>query len=153
MSNKERVDTMVLNFKDKLKASRLDLDNNINYASGYSGPNSVAVTLNTNTYMMLQKSYNSLVENVTELNNIITSERENLRKNEETLKNNKNMIDMKDDAIMNGELLLNEQHKLMNSREYQYELAVKRNEHRRQMVIMLALLNTLGLSIYYFVSK
>jgi hypothetical protein len=42
---------------------------------------------------------------------------------------------------------------IINSRSIQYDLAMKRNEHRRQMVIMLAILNTLLLFLYYFLSK
>jgi hypothetical protein len=42
---------------------------------------------------------------------------------------------------------------IINSRSIQYDLVMKRNEHRRQMVIMLAILNTLLLFLYYFLSK
>jgi hypothetical protein len=42
---------------------------------------------------------------------------------------------------------------LLDARNAQYQLAIERNSHRRKMVIMLAILNTLFLLIYYFVSK
>jgi hypothetical protein len=42
---------------------------------------------------------------------------------------------------------------ILDARNAQYQLAIERNAHRRKMVIMLAILNTLFLLIYYFVSK
>jgi hypothetical protein len=42
---------------------------------------------------------------------------------------------------------------VLDARNAQYQLAIERNAHRRKMVIMLAILNTLFLLIYYFVSK
>lgn len=48
---------------------------------------------------------------------------------------------------------INKNEKLLSSREEQYQLALERNAHRRKMVIMLAILNTLFLLIYYFVTK
>jgi hypothetical protein len=57
------------------------------------------------------------------------------------------------DSIEDKNRNIRNNNELLDARNAQYQLAIERNSHRRKMVIMLAILNTLFLFIYYFVSK
>jgi hypothetical protein len=153
MSSKAIVDAIVTNFNDNRKSVNAILGNNVIYERNVSAGKRTTFRISNPEYIKLQQYHTYLLNSIKELNKMIQSERINLKNNEDALKRNESAIYSGDNMLANNVTSLEKKKSLLNSREYQYELAIKRNEHRRQMVIMLALLNTLGLIIYYFTSK
>jgi 23S rRNA pseudoU1915 N3-methylase RlmH len=129
------------------------MDNNVIYETitSFGGP--ASVKMSSSEYMKLQRFYTNFTNALSELDKMIVAEKDNLNKNEADLNMNDTNVRSFDTSITNNEIVMDDKNKELSSRKYQYELAVKRNEHRRQMVLMLAGLNTLGLMIYYFMSK
>jgi len=154
MSSKAIVDTIVSNFNDNFKSVNAILDNNVIYQTRSGNMFEKGGTKISNSeYLKLRQYHTYLSNSIKELDKIKASERINLRNNEQALNKNEAAVTKKDMSLRKTRMSLNNKKDLVNTRSYQYELAIKRNEHRRQMVIMLAVLNTLGLMIYYFTSK
>jgi|688.fasta_scaffold219566_3 hypothetical protein len=153
MSTKDTVDAIASNFNTNINLVNSLLDNNVIYETIRGVGGSSTVRISASEYTKLQRFYTSFIDARNELDKMIVAERDNLNKNEADLNMNDTNIRSFDTSITNNEILMDDKTKELSSRKYQYELAVKRNEHRRQMVLMLAGLNTLGLMMYYFMSK
>ena len=109
--------------------------------------------LTDTAYQRVLEYFKELQSLKDELDSMIKSQDDNYRnllsnskKNEEDATNLLNKNEKYEQSIWSNK-------DIINSRSIQYDLAMKRNEHRRQMVIMLAILNTLLLFLYYFLSK
>jgi hypothetical protein len=111
----------------------------------------------TTEFRMTDKAYNELSSMWTYVYNILDAMTTKANKLGD-IKRDKLMvadtnIDKAKKEIDTHQELINDNKKEISSRERQYELAIERNAHRRRMVIMLAILNTIFLMIYYFVTK
>jgi 23S rRNA pseudoU1915 N3-methylase RlmH len=148
MSLEETVDTMVSNFNNNLKVTQAMLENPDIFKTEQNG-----VKLDDRVYQSLQQYYTYLSNSINKLRQITDAENSLLNNNEKSLKDKDNEIDKYGLSLTSVQTNLENKAKMLSSTEYQYELAIKRNEHRRRMVIMLAGLNTMGLIIYYMLSK
>jgi hypothetical protein len=148
MSLEETVDTMVSNFNNNFKVTQAMLENPDIFKTEKDG-----VKLDDRVYQSLQQYYTYLSNSINKLKQITDAENSLLNNNEKALKDKDVEIDKYGLSLTDVQTDLENKAKMLSSTEYQYELAIKRNEHRRQMVIMLAGLNTMGLIIYYMLSK
>jgi hypothetical protein len=148
MSLEETVDTMVSNFNNNLKVTQAILENESAFKTETAG-----VKLDDRAYQSLQQYYTYLSNSINRLRQITDAEKSLLNNNEKELTNKNVEIDKYGLSLTDVQTDLENKTKMLSSTEYQYELAIKRNDHRRQMVIMLAGLNTMGLVIYYMLSK
>jgi hypothetical protein len=148
MSLEETVDTMVSNFNNNFKVTQAMLENPDIFKTEKGG-----VKLDDRVYQSLQQYYTYLSNSINKLRQITDAENSLLNNNEKALKDKDVEIDKYGLSLTDVQTDLENKAKMLSSTEYQYELAIKRNEHRRQMVIMLAGLNTMGLIIYYMLSK
>jgi hypothetical protein len=153
MSSKAAVDNVVTNFNSNFKSVNTILDDNRVYTTLSDILGKTKNKMSSVEYAKLRNYYTYLSNSISELEKYIASEGINLRNNDQSLKTIERDINRYDKRVLRHESLIKKNEELVGSKTFQYELAVKRNEHRRQMIMMLALLNTLGLMIYYFTSK
>jgi hypothetical protein len=118
---------------------------------------SYSYTRGTNQYKLRDKAYNDLTEMWAHLYAILDTMKSKVNQYKRVDVNKMNMsddtIDKAKTEIILDQDKINDNKKVISSREQQYQLAIERNAHRRKMIVMLAILNTIFLLTYYFITK
>jgi hypothetical protein len=110
-----------------------------------------------NQYRLTNRTYKSLREMWAHLYSILDTMKTKVKQFKKVDVNKMNLSDdnidkSKTEINMNNDRI-NDNKKVISSREQQFQLALERNAHRRKMIIMLAILNTIFLLTYYFITK